>query len=457
MRYLKIVVLFFAFFLFSCDNQKSSQKKSTGQGTLISQVKHPHWAENANIYEVNIRQYTPEGTFAAFEKHLPRLKKMGVDILWLMPIHPIGEINRKGSLGSYYSVKDYFAVNPEYGSIDDLQRLVEKSHELGMYVIIDWVANHTAWDNSWVKEHPEWYVRDSSGKMYSPFNWTDVVQLDYNNPELRKEMIRALKFWVSKAGIDGYRCDVAGMVPTDFWVEARKELEKIKPVFMLAEAEKPELLLNAFDADYSWHLLHLTNEIAKGKANANNLGNYFIQLDTILPKGAFKMNFTTNHDENSWNGTVFERYGDGAKTFAVLISTIPGMPLIYTGQEAAINKRLSFFEKDQVEWKNLEYFNFYKTLLQLKNRNKALWNGNSGGQLKRIKSTADKSVFAFIREKDNHKIFVLLNLSSEKQNFKLSGNDFTGRYCDVFNEGEIIFVKDHEWQLLPWEYFVFEK
>lgn len=235
----------------NCKTDTSREvEKKVPSGPAISNVITPEWVKNAVIYEVNVRQYTPEGTFNAFTEHLPRLKTLGVDILWFMPVNPIGVKNRKGPLGSYYSVKDYTAVNPEFGTMEDFRRLVEQVHEQGMYAIIDWVPNHTAWDHRWTKEHPDWYKQDEKGEFVSPFDWTDVIQLDYDNEEMRQEMIEEMIFWIRESDIDGYRCDVAHMVPVDFWDEARKELDKVKPVFMLAESDQYFLHKNAFDMTY---------------------------------------------------------------------------------------------------------------------------------------------------------------------------------------------------------------
>ena len=432
----------------SCANNKGE----------FSKVKHPDWTYNKNIYEVNIRQYTDKGDFKSFEKHLPRLKDMGVDILWIMPVQPIGEKNRKGTLGSYYSIKDYLSVNPEFGTMNDFKHLVNKAHELKMYVIIDWVANHTSWDNNLVTEHPEWYTHDSLGNIVSPVDdWTDVADLNYDNKQMRTYMINALKFWIEQADIDGFRCDVAGMVPTDFWDDARKQLNKIKPVFMLAEWESPELQKNAFDMTYSWQLNGLMNDIAKKIKTADNLDTLFKKLNTDYDKNDYFMNFTSNHDENSWNGTVFERLGDGVKTFAVLTATIPGMPLIYSGQEAAMNKRLRFFDKDTIQWDDYKYAGFYKTLLTLKTNNKALWNGNKGGDLIKVNSSNDKAVYSFVREKDGNKVFVILNLSETEQDVTLKGQKYIGSYTNIFTNKNVDFKANTELKLKPWEYLVFAK
>lgn len=433
----------------------STNQESNLPDSLVSKVVHPEWSKNANIYEVNLRQYTPEGTIAGFTKHMPRLKNMGVDILWIMPVHPIGKIHRKGTLGSYYSVQNYTAVNPEFGSMAEFKNMVKLAHELGMKVIIDWVANHTAWDHPWVTEHPEFYDLDSTGKMYAPFGWEDVVQLDYDNKALWDAMIGEMEFWVRDAGIDGFRCDVAGMVPTDFWNQARTSLDKIKPVFMLAEAEKPELLLHAFDMDYGWHFHHLSNLIAKGDTSAAVVAKYFAELKYKKPLGAYKMNFTTNHDENSWNGTVYERYGEGYKAFAVLMATVPGMPLIYTGQESGTDHAFEFFERDPVNWNGYPLEDFYRTLLNLKKRNQELWNGNFGGEYEPVETTNDQHVVAFTRTKDQQKVFAIINLSAQEVEITLKGDSYTGEYTDAFKNKKVTFIKDHQLKLGAWDYRVY--
>ena len=345
-----------------------------------SQVVHPEWSKNANIYEVNIRQYSEEGTFKAFQEDLPRLKEMGVKILWLMPIHPIGKINRKEteeSRGSYYSVADYKKVNPNFGTEEDFRNLVEAAHEQGFKLIIDWVANHSAWDNPWT-ENKDWYELTEDGNFMPPrgTDWSDVIQLNYESEEMRAAMLDALEFWVREFDIDGYRCDVAGMVPTDFWENARVELDKIKPVFMLAEDGEPELLHKAFDMNYAWEYAHVIREIAKGEQTFEDLDSLFERDSKRFPDNAYRMYFTSNHDENSWNGTDPEMYGDNFENFAVLSATVKGMPLIYNGQESDLDKRLEFFEKDEIEWKNYMYADFYKMLLTLNTENGALGNGD---------------------------------------------------------------------------------
>lgn len=452
-----IVLLLGMFFLVSCSNQKAAEQQEEVKS--VEQVfTHPDWSKNANIYEVNIRQYTPEGNIKAFQEHLPRLKKMGVDILWLMPIHPIGEKNRKGFLGSYYAVQDYKAVNPEFGSMEDFKAFVKHAHEMGFKVILDWVANHSAWDNQWIYDHPEWYTVDSTGNMVSPFDWTDVADLNYDDKALWDAMIDALKFWVTEADVDGYRCDVASMVPTEFWNKARKELDQIKPVFMLAEAEEVDLHEKAFDMTYAWEFHHIMNQVAKGEMNANDIENYFTETAKRFPATAYRMNFITNHDENSWNGTVNERMGEGGNAFAILSYTAPGMSLIYSGQESGLDKRLAFFEKDQIDWNDESpLIGFFTTLNNLKSNNPALWNGQYGGDFKRINIGHDKDLLAFIREKDNHYVLVVLNLSDNAHEVRFTGEDIYGKYKDVFLGNELKISEDTVIDLKAWGYLVAEQ
>jgi cyclomaltodextrinase / maltogenic alpha-amylase / neopullulanase len=425
--------------------------------TSTSTNQHVDWSYNKTIYEVNIRQSTPKGTFKAFEKHLPRLKEMGIGILWFMPIQPIGAENRKGTLGSYYSVKDYKAVNPEFGTGEELKALVDKIHKMGMYVIIDWVANHTAWDNVWMKEHPDFYTWDSLGNVITPVpDWTDVADLNYDNKELWVEMIDALKFWVEEYDIDGYRCDVAGMIPLEFWIEARKELDKIKPVFMLAEWDTPEMH-KAFDMTYDWNTHKLMNAIAKGEKTAEDMLNNLNDDKNSYPRDAFRMQFTSNHDENSWNGTVFERLGESVEAFAVFSFLIPDMPLIYTGQEAGLNKRLLFFDKDEVMWKKHRFQKLYTQLIKLKTNNSALWNGEMGGEISWINSTDAKNVLSFTRVKNENKIFSIFNFSNKEVEITLDSKTISGTYKNYFT-GKIDTFSDKETiKLHPWEYHVYVK
>lgn len=375
----------------------------------------PEWTKNSVLYEVNIRQYTPEGTFKAFETHLPRLKELGVDILWIMPIHPISEKNRKGSLGSYYAVKDYKGINPEFGTMDDFKSLVTKAHEMGFKVIIDWVANHTGWDNQWITDHPEWFTQDSLGNIIPPNpDWSDIADLNFDSQPMRSAMIDAMDFWVRETNIDGFRCDVAWGVPQDFWEAATASLDSIKPVYMLAEDEDhPALLEKAFESNYAWKLHHILNEVAQGKKTASDIQKYYLDSVSRYAPGSFPMQFITNHDENSWQGTEYERMGEAVKTFAALTFTIEGIPLLYSGQEAGLSKRLLFFEKDTINWSNLEMQKYYQSLINLKKSNAALWNGAAGAPKVFVETSAPQNVLAFVREKDGNQVLAVFNLSAE--------------------------------------------
>ncbi|SNC74650.1 Maltogenic Amylase, C-terminal domain [Hymenobacter gelipurpurascens] len=390
-------------------------------------IRHPAWADSASIYEVNIRQYTPEGTFRAFEAHLPRLQKMGVGILWLMPVQPIGELNRKGTLGSQYSIRDYRAVNPEFGNLEDLRHLINEAHKRGMHVILDWVANHTSWDSKLSKEHPEWFTKNKKGQFQPPVSdWQDVIDLDYSKPELRQYMQESMAYWVREAGFDGFRCDVAGLVPTEFWNDTRQKLDKIKPVFMLAEWDElfpptflkredfnpdTKLLEKAFDMTYGLRLHALLDSVANNKKPASALDAYFAAECRRYPAQVYLMYFTTSHDINSWDGSEYERVGTNARPLAVLAALLPGMPMVYSGQEAALKKRLRFFDKDTIDWQDYPLQDFYTRLLQLKKRHPALRNGDACSEFERLPASSDPQVYAFVRRKGETGVVVAANLS----------------------------------------------
>lgn len=432
------------------------EKKETKEKSLH----HPEWTKNATIYEVNVRQHTPEGTFNALIPDLARLNDMGVKILWLMPVHPIGEVNRKGGEGSYYSVKDYRAINPEFGTMEDFQNLVREAHDLEMKVIIDWVANHSSFDNVWTVNHLDWYNLDSIGKLQPPegTDWWDVADLNYDNPEMRQGMIDAMSFWVEEGNIDGFRCDVASYVPTDFWNAAADSLRAInQDIFLLAEAENPELHNEAFNAGYAWEWLHIINGIPTGDKTLDDIDAYMAKADTAFPNGAYKMYFTTNHDENSWNGTVFDRFGEGHLAYAVLTFTIDGMPLVYSGQEAGMDYALEFFEKDTIEWGDIEYGDFYTSLMQLNLSNPALWNGNAGGDFERIKTNADAFVYAFVRTNGDNQVVTIVNLSDTNPAVEFE-NLPEGNFVSLFgSEKRMEELSSEGLAMEPYEYYVFYK
>ena len=425
-------------------------------------------AENAIIYEANIRQYSPEGTFNAFAKDIPKLKKLGVKVLWLMPIHEIGMKNRKAKgdvsieaitdtvekkkyLGSHYSIKDYRSLNANYGTKEDFQKLVNEAHKNGIYVIIDWVANHTSWDHDWITQHPDYYTRDKAGKMIAPFDWTDVAELDFNNKNLRKAMLDDMKYWLTEFNIDGFRCDVAGEVPTDFWDNATTELNKIKPVFMLAEAEKADLMVKAFDMQYGWEAHHVLNGIAQGKKTVKDWDNYVVKIDSVFQKDDIFMNFTSNHDENSWNGTEYERMGDAVEVFAAMTFAIPGMPLIYNGQEYDLNKRLRFFEKDTIPHTVGKMGAIYEKLGKLKVENEALHGGKNAASYTRIVTSDDISILAFERSKNGKKVIFVANLTKQPKQFTLPTD---GEFTDYMSGQKITLTKGQKHDFKPWQYLI---
>lgn len=415
--------------------QTSAKKTETYAPQPYVQVQHPEWAKDAILYQINTRQFTQDGTFKAAEAQLPRLKDLGVDILWLMPIHPIGEVNRKGTLGSPYSVKDYFGVNPEFGTEDDFRSFVDAAHEQGFHVILDWVANHSAWDNPIVEQHPDWYDRDWKGDFHpTPWtDWADIIDFDYNQPELRKYMTRALKYWVEEFNIDGYRADVAGFVPLDFWNQARSELNAIKPVFMLAEWEERDMHQHAFNATYAWKWKESAHRIAKGHSNAGDMTFYLQHHIATWPQDAYRMLYTENHDQNAWEGTTGEIFGASYRTFQTLSFVTEGIPLIHNGQEVGNQDALEFFEKDPIQWNGYTHpdGDFIKQLIFIRKANKALWNGSAGGRIVPIVTDKAGDILSFVREKDGNKVVVLANLSPRYVTFNLTDGPAAGSYTEA--------------------------
>lgn len=416
---------------------------------------HAEWAYDAVLYEMNVRQFTPEGTFAAAEERLQQLRELGVDIVWLMPIHPIGEKGRKGSLGSYYAIRDYRDINPEFGTMADFDRFLARAHELGLRVILDHVGNHTSPDAAWVDGQPaEWYVRDSTGAPVVQYDWTDIAKLDYATPGVREAMFEVLKFWVDK-GVDGFRCDVAMEVPHDFWADAFARLRTIRSdLFFLAEAEGPQFHADGFDATYGWELHHVLNDIAQGKKSAADLRELLAEYAREYPASAFRMMFTSNHDENSWNGTEFERMGDAAAAMAALTYVLPqSLPLIYTGQEIGYDHRFAFFEKDPIPvWEPNEWTAFYAKLNALRHAHPALASGEAGGAMSYM-GGAVADVMAFIRTLGDDKVVCLFNFSGTSQPV-IPTVEIGGDYTDALSGTPRTIVPGEEFALGPWEYAV---
>ena len=446
-------LVFSLFFFLSCKTNKS---ESAALDNIIIDG-HPAWIMNGNIYEVNTRQFTPEGTFKAFEMHLDRLKEMGVQTLWFMPINPISLKDRKrdsSQLGSYYAVADYRQINPEYGNMEDWKNLVNSAHEKGFKVIIDWVPTHSGADHNWLNTQPDFYIKDSSGNPVSQYDWTDTRKLNYKNPALVDSMIECMKFWIKETNIDGYRCDVAGEVPIEFWSKCIPELRKMKNVFMLAEGDKPSLHEVGFDASYTWEDFDMMKRIARGERKAIALDSIIMKHDTTFQKNSIRMYFTSNHDENSWNKADFETMpGDVHAPFAVLTQTLKRtLPLIYGGQEEPFLDSLKFFVKDTIVFGNYKRQDFYKKLLTLRKNNAAL---NPNSNYTKLITANDANVFAFLRSQEKNKVLVVTNLSSSPQSFTFTNDVINGDAKELFTGTKQKIATNQSMTLPAWGYAVY--
>jgi glycosidase len=464
----KLILLILAISCFwSCSNENKTAQNGTQtiNADMLSQYQpqdyvkltHPEWSKNAAIYQLNTRQFSQEGTFKAAQAQLPRLKDLGIDIIWLMPIHAIGEKNRKGTLGSPYAVKDYYSVNPEFGTLQDLKNFVNEAHNQGMYVILDWVANHTAWDNVLFNEHPDWYDRDYKGDFRPTpwWDWSDIIDLDYNKPEVRKYMTEALTYWVKEVDIDGYRCDVAGFVPLEFWNNVRKELDAVKPVFMLAEWESRDLHAEAFDMTYAWSWNETMHNICMGQKDVNGLYIYYSWNESAFPKNSMRMTFVSNHDKNAWEGTMYEQFGEGLEAAIVLSVVGEGLPLIYNGQEAGNTKRLKFFEKDAILWKEDPIGDLYKDLITLMKKNTALWHAKWGATMVKVPNNFESEVLSFVRQNEKDKVFAVFNFSDGAKSIEFKERLHHGVYKDFTTETQMSFDDTSTLELAPWIYKVF--
>ncbi|MFZ9395658.1 MAG: alpha-amylase family glycosyl hydrolase [Erythrobacter sp.] len=422
------------------------------------QLRHADWTRDAVIYQLNTRQFTREGTFRAAQAHLPRLAAMGVDIIWLMPIQPIGAVNRKGDLGSPYSVRDYRAVNSELGSEDDLRAFVKEAHRLGIKVILDWVANHTSWDNPLTSQHPEWYARSPEGKMIPPIgtDWDDVVTLDYSQPGLRQYMTESLAYWVREFDIDGYRADVAGYVPLDFWETARAQLDAIKPVFMLAEWEQRDLHARAFDATYAWGWKNAMQRIAR-EGGAGPIRSYYAEQRNTWPHAGYRMVYTDNHDQNSWDGVAEEIYGPAYEAAIVLSFVGGGIPLIYNGQEADLDHKLAFFTKDEIVWREGKRADLFRKLIALKTEEPALWNGAAGAPMVEVPNSASAQVYSFVRGAKGERVFAVFNLSPEPRSVTFTLDRHVGQYRDALTGEAASLDAGSLVALGPWGYRIYRE
>ena len=450
----------FCLSLFSCQ-----QSVSTIEVQPITPITNQDIAQGV-LYEVNIRQFTNEGTFEAFAKELPKVKALGVNILWFMPTFPISTTKSKGPLGSYYAVSDYKGVNPEYGSLEDLKSLVNKAHEMGMYVIFDWVPGHTGWDHVWIKEHPEFYLKNEAGEIIDPidprtgesFGWTDVADLDYDNPAMREAMKEAMLYWIKEVDIDGYRVDQAYAVPMDFYEDTFAAMRALKPVFLLGEtdANHPggfEHLKN-FDASYDFPGHHLTKEIAHGKKTVLDYSNHRENFINKHDPSHFLLNFVSSHDENAWSGTVDEIYGDASHAMMALNYMSPGLPFLYSGVEYDLNKRLLFFEKVSLPRLAGETYQLLKQLGELKQNHPSLNAGKEAGEYNQIETSLGEKVLAFERTKAGDTIVFMTNLSKEHIGFTSPYNGYFKRYQD--NKPKRLSYS-YEYRMKPWEFWILKK
>jgi len=456
----KLCLFLFCLSLFSCQ-----QSVSTIELQPITPITNQDIAQGV-LYEVNIRQFTNEGTFEAFAKELPKVKALGVNILWFMPTFPISTTKSKGPLGSYYAVSDYKGVNPEYGSLEDLKSLVNKAHEMGMYVIFDWVPGHTGWDHVWIKEHPEFYLKNEAGEIIDPidprtgesFGWTDVADLDYDNPAMREAMKEAMLYWIKEVDIDGYRVDQAYAVPMDFYEDTFAAMRALKPVFLLGEtdANHPggfEHLKN-FDASYDFPGHHLTKEIAHGKKTVLDYSNHRENFINKHDPSHFLLNFVSSHDENAWSGTVDEIYGDASHAVMALNYMSPGLPFLYSGVEYDLNKRLLFFEKDSFPRVAGETYQLLKQLGELKQNHPSLNAGKEAGKFNQIETSLGEKVLAFERTKAGDTIVFMANLSKEHIGFTSPYNGYFKRYQD--NKPKRLSYS-YEYRMKPWEFWILKK
>ena len=424
---------------------------------------HADWSYSAVLYEMNIRQLTPEGTLRAAEKKLESLHSMGIDAIWMMPIYPIGEENRKGSLGSYYSIQDYCAVNPEFGTMEDFDSFVAKAHSLGMKILLDWVANHTARDAKWLKtKSADWYEREADGTAKIPWDWSDTAKLNYANHDVWRGQIEAMRFWVEKHNIDGFRCDMAMLVPIEFWQQAAAVLHAVKPdIFMLAEAEELNLFDKAFDMCYAWEIHHMMCDIAKGERRVWDLRNTMYADRERYPNSAMKMMFTSNHDENSWSGSEFDRFGAAREVMTALTFVWEAaMPLLYTGQEVGYNHSFEFFERDYIpaeKYQECEDTELYRKLIALKHSQPALQAGERGGRTIEIENNAKDCLMTFVRESDDSRVVAIMNLSPYTIHADYNNGIYAGEYTNAITGEKVLLPVHLEQDIEPWGYTLLYK
>lgn len=416
-------------------------------------IKHPAWSRQAVLYELNIRQFTPSGTLRAAQRRLKSLRALGVDALWLMPVYPIGEEGRKGSLGSYYSIRDYCAINPEMGTMADFDAFVRAAHRLGMKVILDWVANHTARDARWIAEHPDWYEWEN-GEPKIPCDWTDTAKLNYENRALWQAQVDAMRFWLTEHAVDGFRCDMAMLVPTPFWNFAAAELRKTKEdLFMLCEAEELDLVEEAFGVHYGWKMHHLMNDVAQQKCRVTALRDYLWEDRHQWPQSSMRLSFTSNHDENSWSGSEFARMGEAHEALSAFTFVAPrALPLIYTGQEIGYDHTFAFFDRDPIkQYKENEHTARYQKLCALFHDFKALAFDEYPSWVE-IRNNAEDCLLILVRESSEDRVVAVMNLSPYTIQAEYNTGIYAGKYRDWIREADYDLPTEVSEIMAPWAY-----
>ncbi|MEQ8582899.1 MAG: alpha-amylase family glycosyl hydrolase [Marinoscillum sp.] len=440
--------------LVMCTHCQKPEQSRQSEAPALALTNQPEWMKSAVLYQVNIRQYTPEGTFIAFQKHLPRLKELGVDILWLMPIHPIGEERRIGTLGSFYAVQDYYGINGDMGTQDEFRALIRATHEAGMYVLMDWQSEATAWDHVLMESHPEWYLRNADGELITPENRPDVVLLDYNQGALKEYLKEVMTYWVREFDIDGYGLHVNGPGMSSFWADVRKRLAAEKSVILLADSPG-QAVPEVFDVAGAWQLERAMQAISRGEANARHIQEFIATQADSGYDGSIHMLYTTNHEKNGLEGSVFDRFGKAAEVYAVLTYVLEGVPMIYSGQEVGLNRSLSLTEKDEIPWGDHPFNALYSRLNKLKKDNQALWTGPWGGNLESLRTSNPDQIIAIYRVKDGNRVLAVFNCSPGEVTFAISSGQFHGDYKGFKSRSTVTLNEKDQLTLPAWGYEVY--
>ncbi|MGB7408904.1 MAG: alpha-amylase family glycosyl hydrolase [Pontixanthobacter sp.] len=458
---LKLTVMLLALALSATSSPVIAQEPGGSDWTpqQYVQLENPAWSRDAVLYQINTRQFTSEGTFVAAQRELPRLKALGVDVLWLMPIHPIGEVNRKGTLGSPYAVKDYTGVNPEFGTKAEFRAFVDAAHAQGFKVILDLVANHTAWDHPLAAQHPEWYEKTWDGQFRPTpwWDWSDIIDLDWSQPGVREHVGSAMGYWVREFGVDGFRADVAGYVPVDFWETMRRRLTAIRPVFMLGEVQQTAWHRAAFDATYAWDWHNTAKNVAQGRGDATSFYGYYAENESLWPRAAMRMTYIENHDSNAWEGTMRENFGPALDVMTALSFTGEGLPLVHNGMEACNAKRLEFFEKDAIDWRQgsaCGYGDLIRDLIAFRRDNPALANGRWGARMQKVETDNPQQILAWVRvdEASGNTVAGFFNMSGKPADAVLKDGHAAGIYREFRADDPVTLAQGGTLSMAPWTF-----